>query len=151
MNRSPRPPCYLQTERHIQNYPLWHTTLRELDLFAESLCRSAGKDYTQVQVGRTEAFQDRVINLKEGWPRYQQLLKNCELMDEALCSLEEKKQVFVAAFFWEDHGGEYTNHPLGVARFLDISEATVWRWRREVLRAMAPFLVLADPDVLSAK
>lgn len=91
---------------------------------------------------------------KEGWSRYRRLAANCDYLERALEAIGEERRRFVEAFWWEDHrgetgDGELLTHAQGVGYYLDISESTVWRWRRSVLEDMEPLLREVDPTVLT--
>lgn len=146
------PVCYKQVERHIRRYPQWMAALREMDSRFEAECSGGALSDARVQGGVRRTSAEKIVDRKEGSPRYVALAKNCAIMDTALKSLSHRERIFVCLFWWEDLRGEMEDgtaysHAVGVAQTMGKSEATVWRWRRYVLRRIEPLIRAIDPHV----
>lgn len=143
------PVSYRQVERNIKAYPAWKRTARALE--EEFLDRAAAgppPQETRVMGGDPPTPQFTLLELQERSPLYRGLARNCAIFERAFVELPEEEREFVGVFFWRDMSSDTFSHADGVAKVLDISRATVWRWRNQVLETLEPLLRDVDPTIL---
>ena len=142
------PVSYRQTERNIQQYPVWYLVLRELekDQIREA-ASSPVPSADRVQGGESVSQQEKYLMLQERSSLYRRLSRNCEIVEQAMGELTKQEQEFVDLFFWKDLECDAYTHEAGVARVLGFAERTVWRWKNRVLRKLEPMLREVDPAV----
>jgi RinA family phage transcriptional activator len=124
-------------EAEIYDY---HETLKEIDLLREEILE--GSSHAEASGGRsthksdpTSAKVSRLLMDR----RLQRLEEIATAIGRVYDNLPREKQRLVELKYWD---GRYSN--AGVAHELHIGEMTFYRWRRQIIQAIARELGLLD-------
>lgn len=118
----------------------YHETLKEIDLLREEILE--GSSRVKVSGGKSPSKSDptasKVSRLLMD-RRLQRLEEVATAIGKVFEQLPREKQKLVELKYWD---GRYSN--AGVAHELHIGEMTFYRWRRQIIQAVARELGLLD-------
>jgi len=142
-----QPISYTQLERNLQSVPAMRRALKELERIIEDVAGGYCVFEERVKGGEHLPPQERVAIAKERSTEYQRYLKNISLAESAIESLSPDEKAFVEYYFWRDMSSDVYSHEVGVARCMDFSVRTVWRWRARLLEKLEPLMREFDPTL----
>jgi len=118
----------------------YHETLKEIDLIREQILEESS--HAEVSGGKSTRKSDPTANKVTRLLTHRRLKRLEEVMTaigRVYDSLPREKQRLIELKYWD---GRYSNS--GVAQQLHIGEMTFYRWRRQIIQAIARELGLLD-------
>ncbi len=141
-----------EAEYRLSNYHAWRRYAQELEDAIESTVAFSDLYQEKVIGGPMPVHpQERIVEAKERNRELQRVLRNVAIVEEALGLLTEEQRGF-ADLYWlspfvKTRAGD---HAENVAEELEVSRATVFRWRDACLLRMMIVLLRADSIILKA-
>lgn len=138
---------YTQVERNLTSVPTHRRALKAWERFIEDFVSGSCLDDVRVQGGDSIPVQERILQEKERNSEYQRHLRNIQIVEAAMETLNQQEKDFVELLFWKDLSTDAHSHEMGVALRMGFSERTVWRWKDRLLRKLEPEMRCFDPTL----